>query len=94
MEHLFAKELRSPLSSDASFSRLSSLLRVSSQKQLDFPLIHSSARELIERMFPGGPDPFTHPDCLEEALALATEFQLQSVSVMRRSLQTEHIFTR
>lgn len=51
-------------------------MRVTSLKQLDFPAIFRLARECIENMFPGGPKPFTHPDCLEEALALATEYDI------------------
>ena len=27
-------------------------------------------------MFPGGPRPFVHPDCLEEALKLASEHNI------------------
>jgi hypothetical protein len=74
------KYARSPLSADASFSRVASALRVSSPQHLDFPSLHNLSRRLIEAMFPSGPVPFFHPDCLEEALALATEYQITSVS--------------
>ena len=81
-------EFESPLDTDAPFSRVASVLRVSSPQQLDFPSLHKLARQLVETMFPSGPVPFFHPDCLEEALALATEYQITSVSIIIYNLST------
>ena len=43
-------------------------------------------------MFPSGPEPFRHPDCLEEALALAVEYNLKAVS--RRTVLLADALTR
>jgi len=65
-----------PLSPQASFSHVASVIRASSSKQLNFPAIHRLACEYIENMFPSGPEPFSHPGCLEEAWTLATEYDI------------------
>jgi len=76
LEHLYHDV---PLSVGTPFPRLASVLRVSSPRQLDFPAIYELAKDLIEKMFPSGPEPFQHPDCLEEALGLAVEYRIQSI---------------
>jgi len=73
LEHLYHDI---PLSLETPFSRVASVLRASSPKQLDFPAIHELTQKFIRKMFPSGPQPFLHPDCLEEALVLATEYNL------------------
>lgn len=65
-----------PLSPQTPFSRVASVIRASSLKQLNFPRIFHLARKYMEDMFPSGPKPFSHPDCLEEALILATDFDI------------------
>jgi hypothetical protein len=67
------------MSGNVEFGRLVSILRISSPKQLDFPSIHALARKYIEHMFPSGPQPFYHTN-LEEALAVATKYEIDSVS--------------
>ena len=83
---LAKSEFESPLAADAPFSRVASVLRVSLPQQLNFPSLHKLARQLVETIFPSGPVPFFHPDCLEEALALATEYQITSVSIIIHDL--------
>lgn len=58
------------------FSRVASILRASSSKNLDFPHIHALARSYIDAMFQGFPKPLVHLDHLEEALKLADEYDL------------------
>lgn len=58
------------------FSRVASILRASSSKNLDFPHIHALARSYIDAMFQGFPKPLVHLDHLEEALKLADEYAL------------------
>lgn len=65
-----------PLNPDTRFARVASVLRASSPKQLDFAAFHELSRKYVEGMFPSGPEPFIHPDCLEEALVLSTEYDL------------------
>jgi len=73
LQHLYHD---APLSPQASFSHVASVIRASSSKQLNFPTIFQLAREYIENMFPSGPAPFSHPECLEEAWVLATEYDI------------------
>ncbi|KAI5997701.1 hypothetical protein F5J12DRAFT_785160 [Pisolithus orientalis] len=47
--------------------------------QLDFPDLHALVRSYLEAMFPSGPFPFTHPNHLEEALALTTAYDIRSI---------------
>ncbi|KIO04271.1 hypothetical protein M404DRAFT_1000767 [Pisolithus tinctorius Marx 270] len=76
LEHLYHD---TPLSSKSPFNHVASILRVSSPSQLDFPGLHALARSYLEAMFPSGPLPFTHPDHLEEALALTTAYDIRSI---------------
>ncbi|KIP01773.1 hypothetical protein PHLGIDRAFT_80106 [Phlebiopsis gigantea 11061_1 CR5-6] len=66
---------REPLSS------VSSILRVSSDKSLQFPTIHSLAKARFCRLLEPGPGVanFTTPDDLEEVLGLAVEHDISSV---------------
>ncbi|KAI5980533.1 hypothetical protein F5J12DRAFT_962032 [Pisolithus orientalis] len=76
LEHLYHD---TPLSSKSPFNQVASILRVSSPSQLDFPDLHALVRSYLEAMFPSGPLPFTHPDHLEEALALTTAYDIRSI---------------
>ncbi|KAI6139477.1 hypothetical protein BKA82DRAFT_4222570 [Pisolithus tinctorius] len=76
LEHLYHD---TPLSSKSPFNHVASILRVSSPSQLDFPGLHALARSYLEAMFSSGPLPFTHPDHLEEALALTTSYDIRSI---------------
>lgn len=75
---------RSPLDSDASLTRVASVLRVSSKRQLDFPSIHQLARRRLENMFPHEPEAFFHADNPDVALTLAVEYSIYSVSLHGR----------
>ncbi|KAJ6609247.1 hypothetical protein B0H10DRAFT_2065194 [Mycena sp. CBHHK59/15] len=68
-----------PLSPDAPFPRIASVLRVSSPGQLHFPQIHELALGYFAGLFPSGPVPFLHPQHLEEALNLAKLYQVTSI---------------
>lgn len=68
--------LSRPMSSFSHFSVVAQICRASSPQQINCPDIHQLSRKYIEQMFPSGPRPFSHPDCLEEALELATEYNL------------------
>ncbi|KAI6043353.1 hypothetical protein EDC04DRAFT_2866353 [Pisolithus marmoratus] len=76
LEHLYHD---TPLSSKAPFTHVASILRVSSPSQLDFSRLHELVRGYLEAMFPSGPLPFTHPNHLEEALALTTAYKIESI---------------
>ncbi|EPQ57702.1 hypothetical protein GLOTRDRAFT_56136 [Gloeophyllum trabeum ATCC 11539] len=76
LEHLYHD---APLDTDAPFARTAAVLRVASSKQLDFPSIYSIARKRFEELYPSGPQPFVHPDNIEEALELAVEHNIESV---------------
>ncbi|KAI6137563.1 hypothetical protein BKA82DRAFT_4180975 [Pisolithus tinctorius] len=76
LEHLYHD---TPPSSKSPFNHVASILRVSSPSQLDFPGLHALVRSYLEAMFPSGPLPFTHPDHLEEALALTTAYDIRSI---------------
>ncbi|KDQ61276.1 hypothetical protein JAAARDRAFT_124279 [Jaapia argillacea MUCL 33604] len=68
-----------PLSADSPFPHVASVFRTTSKRQLDLPSVHAIARERLESMFPSGPQPFSHPDNLEDALELALEYQISSI---------------
>ncbi|KAI6043277.1 hypothetical protein EDC04DRAFT_2563005, partial [Pisolithus marmoratus] len=76
LEHLYHDI---PLSSKTPFTRVASILRVSSPVQLDFPHLHTLVQDYLVAMFPSGPVPFRHPDYLEEALALTTAYKIESI---------------
>ena len=59
-------------------------MRVSGPKQLDFPHIHATSLSIFENMFPNDPISFTHNHPLHEALPLATELDLPSVSTRQQ----------
>jgi hypothetical protein len=73
--------MKSSLFFEASFTRIISALRVSSPLQLDFPAIHTLAREKLLSMY-NGLVPFLQPDDLGEALKVASEFGIMPVSVV------------
>lgn len=75
----------SPLSSHTPFSHVAGVLRVTSPSQLDLPHVHGLARGFLEAMFPSGPFPFVHPNCLEDALTLATQHGVPSVNIYSES---------
>ncbi|KAJ7030422.1 hypothetical protein C8F04DRAFT_1186828 [Mycena alexandri] len=83
LEHLYHDSadapLLSPLSSDTPFPRIASVIRASSPGQLHFPQIHNIALRYFADLFPSGPVPFLHPRHLEEALSLATTFNVTSI---------------
>ncbi|KAG7445882.1 uncharacterized protein BT62DRAFT_968672 [Guyanagaster necrorhizus] len=74
LEHLYHDV---PLASSTDFSRIASLLRITSKEQLDFPMIHELARHTLRTLFPEGPIPYFHSDHSGEALDLATKYQLE-----------------
>ncbi|PBK72987.1 hypothetical protein ARMSODRAFT_953434 [Armillaria solidipes] len=74
LEHLYHDV---PLLSSTDFSRIGSLLRITSKEQLDFPTFHELARHKLTTLFPEGPVPYFHCDYSGEALALATRYQLE-----------------
>ncbi|KAH7924742.1 hypothetical protein BV22DRAFT_1012631 [Leucogyrophana mollusca] len=76
LEHLYHD---SPLSPEAPFPHVAAILRATCSDRLDMPAVHSLAQSYFTSMFPSGPTPFTHPNHLEEALALATTHQIPSV---------------
>ncbi|KAJ7773380.1 hypothetical protein B0H16DRAFT_1512145 [Mycena metata] len=76
LEHLYHD---SPLTSDAPFPRIASVIRASSPQQLHFPKIHDIALRYFTDLFPSGPVPFLHPRHLEEALSLATTYHVTSI---------------
>ncbi|KAI0934922.1 hypothetical protein AcV5_006610 [Taiwanofungus camphoratus] len=76
LEHLYHDI---PLDSDASLTRVASVLRVSSKRQLDFPSIHQLARRRLENMFPHEPEAFFHADNPDVALTLAVEYSIYSI---------------
>ncbi|TFK47737.1 hypothetical protein OE88DRAFT_1636058 [Heliocybe sulcata] len=76
LEHIYHD---APLAADSPFSRTAAVLRVTSKKQLDFPAIYALARKRFAEMYPSGPQPFVHPDNIEEALELAVEHNIKSV---------------
>ncbi|KAG6865149.1 hypothetical protein C0991_004831 [Blastosporella zonata] len=71
------------LHSEVQFSRLAAALRVSSPQQLDFPAIHTLSRKQLNLIIPSQYSPESLPEDPEEALALATEYELPS---MRKAL--------
>ncbi|PBL02125.1 hypothetical protein ARMGADRAFT_1158717 [Armillaria gallica] len=74
LEHLYHDV---SLLSSTDFSRIGSLLRITSKEQLDFPTFHELARHKLTTLFPEGPVPYFHCDYSGEALALATRYQLE-----------------
>jgi hypothetical protein len=74
----------SPFGNASPFSRVASMLRVSSPRQLDFPDLHATAREIMQGMFPDIPTAFTHDHALPDALALAIDFDLSNVRCFRK----------
>ncbi|KAF7327668.1 BTB domain-containing protein [Mycena kentingensis (nom. inval.)] len=76
LAHLYHDALLSP---ETPFPRLASVIRITSPNQLHFPRIHELALRYFVEMFPSGPAPFLHPPHLEEALALAQKYGVQSI---------------
>ncbi len=74
----------SPFGKASPFSRVASMLRVSSPRQLDFPDLHATSREIMQGMFPDIPTAFTHDHALPDALALAMDFHLSNVCFFRK----------
>ena len=70
----------SPISAASSIDRFESILRITSPSSLDFPTIHSVSKELFINMFPRELVLNYRPANTLEALALANEYQLISVS--------------
>ncbi|KAF8206320.1 hypothetical protein K438DRAFT_1578158 [Mycena galopus ATCC 62051] len=68
-----------PMYSESPFPQVTSILRASSPEQLHFPKIHERALQYFADLFPSGPVPFVHPRHLEEALELATSFNVTSI---------------
>ncbi|TBU39663.1 hypothetical protein BD309DRAFT_969200 [Dichomitus squalens] len=76
LEHLYHDVV---LDERASFPRLASLLRVSSEQQLDFPSIHALAKSRLEELFPANPAAFLRSEYAEEALALSVKYDIPSI---------------
>ncbi|KAF9524459.1 hypothetical protein CPB83DRAFT_607900 [Crepidotus variabilis] len=76
LQHLYHDVL---FSRDSTLDRIASILRVTSPRQLDFPQIHESAREIFLGMFPCDPVTFTHTHPLHEAIPIVKDFHLTSV---------------
>ncbi|KAJ7067021.1 hypothetical protein C8F01DRAFT_1120023 [Mycena amicta] len=76
LESLYHDEL---LSLDTPFRRIASIVRVTAPNQLHFPRLHELALRYFVHQFPSGPIPFLHPPHLEEALALALEYNVKSI---------------
>ncbi|KAK0467948.1 uncharacterized protein EV420DRAFT_1502073 [Desarmillaria tabescens] len=74
LEHLYHDV---SLLSSTDFSRIGSLLRITSKEQLDFPAFHELARHKLSTLFPEGPVPYFNCDYSGEALDLATRYQLE-----------------
>ncbi|RDB22888.1 hypothetical protein Hypma_009776 [Hypsizygus marmoreus] len=86
LEHFYHD---TPLFRESRFTQIASILRASSPLQLDFPSIHSLAKERLDSMFPPGTVPLFQPDDPEEALALAIEYDISSMrKVMYYNLVT------
>lgn len=76
-----------PLSAEAPFEHVASVLRASSREQLDIPTVHALARSCLIAMFPSGPRPFVHQypsgtggdRYLEEALGLSVRYDIVSI---------------
>ncbi|KAF9053335.1 hypothetical protein BJ165DRAFT_1447057 [Panaeolus papilionaceus] len=68
-----------PLRDNSDFGHVSSLLRVTSPQQLDFPQLHTSALRIFESLFPQDPSSFAHKHPLHEALVLSKQFKLDLV---------------
>ncbi|KZT69862.1 hypothetical protein DAEQUDRAFT_690288 [Daedalea quercina L-15889] len=76
LEHLYHDF---PLGLDAPLSRVAAILRVSSKRQLDFPLLHRLARRELEHMVPSDPTAFyevKHPDSM---LILAVDYDVHTI---------------
>ncbi|PPQ68074.1 hypothetical protein CVT24_002938 [Panaeolus cyanescens] len=68
-----------PLWDNSDFSHVSSLLRITSPQQFDFPQLHTTALRIFETLFPKDPSAFAHKHPLHEALDLAKQFKLDAV---------------
>ncbi|KAH0586669.1 hypothetical protein H2248_007889 [Termitomyces sp. 'cryptogamus'] len=80
LEHLYHD---ASLLSEDEIPRLAAALRVSSPKQLDFPSIHALTMKRLISVIPTKYSPGFLPDDPEEALELATEYELP---LMRKAL--------
>ncbi|KAH8822754.1 hypothetical protein DL96DRAFT_1619073 [Flagelloscypha sp. PMI_526] len=96
LSHLYHDK---PFSSQSDLDDISSILRITSPKSLDWPALHETARSALIQRFPGGPTPFTHnhpndPIRLEAALELAEQFHLPEVSksILYTLVQTCHFY--
>ncbi|KAI9065077.1 hypothetical protein FKP32DRAFT_1665636 [Trametes sanguinea] len=76
LEHLYHD---APVNDSASFPKVASVLRASSKEQLDFPAIHTLARNRLEEMFPSGPQVSFTSEHAEEALTLAVKHDIPSI---------------
>ncbi|KAI0808016.1 hypothetical protein C8Q74DRAFT_108439 [Fomes fomentarius] len=70
-----------PLDDTTPFERTASLLKVSSQQQLDVPAIHILARSRLQTLFPSDPEAFVRATLrhTEQALALAEKFDIPAI---------------
>ncbi|OSD08239.1 hypothetical protein PYCCODRAFT_1429301 [Trametes coccinea BRFM310] len=76
LEHLYHD---APINDSSSFPKVASVLRASSKDQLDFPAIHTLARNRLEEMFPSGPEVSFTSEHAEEALTLAVKHDIPSI---------------
>ena len=81
--------MESPVGPDASYDRIAAVLRASSKRQLDFPLLHQLARQRLESIVPSDPTAFYEVERPDDMLTLAVNYDIQSVSyihVVRKPL--------
>ncbi|KAH9910788.1 uncharacterized protein BXZ73DRAFT_57734 [Epithele typhae] len=68
-----------PIDDSTPFPKVASLLRASSEGQLDFSAVNTLARSHLERLFPTGHDLFARSEYAEEALILSTQYNIPSI---------------
>ncbi|CAK5268483.1 unnamed protein product [Mycena citricolor] len=68
-----------PVTVETPFPRIAAIVRITSPGQLHFPSLHDVSLRYFASLFPSGPTPFVHPHPLEEALDLATAFEVTSI---------------
>ncbi|KAH9917579.1 uncharacterized protein B0H18DRAFT_1033756, partial [Fomitopsis serialis] len=76
LEHLYHDV---PLGRDAPFPRTASILRASSKRQLDFPLLHQLARQRLESMVPSDPTAFYEVQQPDHMLTLAVDYDVYTI---------------
>lgn len=73
--------LARPVQSDGTLARLSSILRVTSEHQLNFPDIHKLARDTFQSLYPRTLRNLSHSQNADQALQLAVQYQMYPVCI-------------